>query len=123
MWFLLIQQSAFKILTTQNLFFGSYRKFIIDVSSIWNVLDIMRLGSFWLYVVQNEFGDPGSDFGTNNAAFLITSSWISLLEQLRLSRQVNFILTLLRESLKDMLPFSIVLMILNQAFIFGFLRT
>jgi hypothetical protein len=110
-------------MTSTNLDFRSVKKLIVDFLSIWNTLDWMRIASFWLFAIRQEFNDPGSDLDTNNTAFLITTSWIILLEQFRLSRYFDFILTLLRESLKDMAPFAVVLMILNQAFIFGFLRT
>jgi hypothetical protein len=50
-------------------------------------------------------------------------SWISLLQHFRLFQSFQFILTLLRASLKDMGVFFIVMFLINQGFMLGYLRT
>jgi hypothetical protein len=84
---MLVQQSVMKVMKSLYLDFRSFKKFTVDISSIWNVLDLMRLGSFWVFMIQNGPMNHGTDIVSNNTAFLITTSWISLLEQFRLSNK------------------------------------
>jgi hypothetical protein len=88
-------------------------KFSNEVFTFWNLLDFMRLGSL-LGMIICQSTDYISDANTTNtASFAVCISWILSLETLRIFPRFMFILTLIKQSIREILEFGFVLLLVN----------
>ena len=84
-----------KILILKDQFQGKFLKFLSELVSFWNVIDISRLIFLMTFIVQEFFGPHEINRNSGVEATLDTLSVVGLLLHLRLFKSFQFILTLI----------------------------
>lgn len=119
----LVFYTAIEIKQMIGLWKGSLGELVKEYSSFWNTLDILRIASLLAYLICANIDKIDKVSKDNITAIMTIVAWMCSLEQLRMYKQFQFILTLLKKSFVDMTYFTIVLLIINKGFAFGYLKT